>query len=73
MTKQQEYKEKGDDYMATKLVSFLSEEDRIAAEARGMDIMLKIASMLKKGIPASEIADECKVSPNRVEQLRLVL
>ena len=63
--------------MATKLVSFLSEEDRIAAEARGtewgMDIMLKIAGMLKKGIPASEIADECKVSPNRVEQLRLVL
>ena len=34
-TKQQEYKEKGDDYMAKVYTSFLTDEERIAAEEKG--------------------------------------
>ena len=72
LTKQQEYKEKGDDSMATQYATFLSEEERIAAleegERSGLSLAKEIMKMLREGIPAPEIAKKCRMTTREVEE-----
>ena len=73
LTKQQEYKEKGDDFMATQYATFLSEEERIAAEEKGMAIACEIVKLLKENVPVNEIARKLQVSTRKVENLKIAL
>ena len=76
-TKQQEYKEKGDEFMATKYASFLTDEERIAAEDRGkelgLDIAQEILQLLYANVPVPEIAKRCQVHPKKVEEYQVLL
>ena len=76
-TKQQEYKEKGDDFMATQYATYLTDEERVAAKEEGENtafgLAVEIISMLKAGVPTSEIAEKCRVKPRVVEELRIAL
>ena len=77
LTKQQEYSEKGDDFMAAQYATFLSEEERIAAREEGraqaFDIVSEIIGLLKSNVPVLEISNRCKVSIHDVEKLRIIL
>jgi len=70
LTKQQEYKEKGDDFMATQYATFLSEEERIAAEVKGMTVAREIYRLLMKNVPIAEIANMYQISVEAVEEFR---
>ena len=76
-TKQQEYIEKGDKFMATKYVSYLSDEERVAAMSKGklegLNLAWEIINMLKLNIPISEIADKYRVSTTDVERFKTAL
>ena len=80
-TKQQEYEEKGDEFMATKYVSFLSDEERIAAilkgkregKLEGLSLAWEIINLLKSNTPVSEIADRYMVSTSDVEKFKTAL
>lgn len=71
-TKQQEYKKKGDDFMATQYASFITEEERQAAKESGIDIATEIIRLLKEGVSVAEIAKQLQVPTRRVESLKLV-
>ena len=77
LTKQQEYNEKGDDFMATQYATFLSEEERVAAleegAKSGFSLAVEIMKLLKDGVPTSEIARKCQVSAREVEELKIAL
>ena len=80
-TKQQEYKEKGDDFMATKYASFLSDEERSVAKEEGieeginegMNLAREIIKLLKADVPVAEIASRCRVTTREVEEFRVAL
>jgi len=76
-TKQQEYIEQGDEFMATKYVSYLSDEERVAAMSKGklegLNLAWEIINMLKLNIPISEIADKYRVSTTDVERFKTAL
>jgi hypothetical protein len=72
-TKKQEYKKKGDDSMTAILDQYISKEAKEAAKKEGLSIAQKIIRMLKENIPTSEIAKECNVTTQEVEQLRVAL
>jgi len=77
LTKQQEYKEKGDDSMATQYATFLSEEERIAAleegEKSGLSLAKEIMKMLKDGVPTPEIAKKCRMTIREVEEFKVAM
>ena len=77
LTKQQEYKEKGDDSMAAQYATFLSEEERLAAmeegEKSGFSLAVEVMKMIKGGIPTSEIAKKCRMTTKEVEELKIAL
>ena len=70
LTKQQEYKEKGDDFMAIQYATFLSEEERVAEKAKGMTIARDIYRLLMQNVPMSEIANRYQLSVEEVEEFR---
>ena len=76
-TKYQEYRERGDESMVAKYVSFISEEDRKAAEekgmAKGVSTAAEIVRLLKEGVPMAEITQKLKVPPAVVEEFSVVL
>jgi len=76
-TKQQEYKEKGDDSMATQYATFLSEEERIAAleegAKSGFSLALEVMKLIKDGVPTSEIAKQCRLTIREVEDFKVAM
>jgi len=72
-TWKQEYEERKDDFMATQYETYLSREEREIAMEEGMDIAQKIIRMLKDNIPVAEIAKDCNVPTQRVENLRMAV
>ena len=70
LTKQQEYKEKGDDFMAIQYATFLSEEERVAEKAKGMTIAREIYKLLIKDVPLNEIASMYQLSIEEVEEFK---
>jgi len=71
-TKQQEYKEKGDDFMATKYASFITDEEKSAAQKEGMALARTIIRLLKENVPVDEIANKYQLSAWEVEEFRVV-
>ena len=88
-TKKREYDEKGDDSMSALYETYLSEEEREAAETRGeargeargiergkkqtFEIMLEMIGLLKSNVPVPEIASKYKITTQEIEKLRGVL
>jgi len=72
-TKQQEYQEKGDDLMAIQYATYLLEEERIAAQEKGMAIACEIVKLLRENVPVNEIAKIFQVSTREVEKLKVAL
>ena len=72
-TKQQEYKEKGDDFMATQYATFITEEEKQAAEKRGMELAREIIRLLKENVPVNEIAKQCQVTTREVESFKVAI
>ena len=76
-TKQQEYKEKGDDSMATQYATFLSEKERIAAleegAKSGFSLALEVMKLIKDGVPTSEIAKQCRLTTREVEDFKVAM
>jgi len=70
LTKQQEYKEKGDDFMAIKYATFLSEEERVAAEVKGRSVAREIYRLLMNDVPIKEIANMYQLSIEEVEEFK---
>ena len=59
--------------MATKYVTYITEEERIAAEEKGLNRALEIIELLKEGVSVAEIASRFKVSTSHVELFRVAL
>ena len=84
-TKHQEYKDKGDEFMAVKYTRIISDEEQLAAEEKGMEkgmekgkqlgleIAREIFQMLKADVPVPEIAQKYQVSLREVEEYRVLL
>ena len=72
-TKYQEFLERGESNMASKFMSFLSDEDRAEAKAEGVSLSVEIIRLLKDGVPMQEIAQRLNVAPATVEELSIVL
>ena len=66
-TKQQEYKEKGDEFMATQYATFLTEEERLYEREQTLELARKIVQMLDENVPIPEIAKACRVTTRVVE------
>ena len=69
-TKQQEYKEKGDDFMATQYATFITEEEKQAAIAKGYERTRMALRLLKEDTPVAEVAKMCQMTVREVENLR---
>ena len=76
-TKYQEYLERGEVSVATKFISFISDEDRMAAKAEGreegINTALEIIKLLKEGVPKTEIAKKFRVAPATLDELSIAL
>jgi len=72
-TKKQDYEEKGDDSMAALYATYLTDEERIAAEvrgeAKGRSATREIYRLIMKNVPMSEIADRYQLSTEEVKEL----
>ena len=83
--KKEDHRQKGENDMAAKYTRYISEEERLEAEARGeargkaegrmegKSLSIQIFKLLKEGVPVQEISKRLKVTPKEVEEFRIAL